>query len=69
MGLVAYKSSGSGEYLKGFLPYLSMAASWSKDQEAVSMIRNYSNHRLQTNPLHNEEEPLNIYSNKLPVRQ
>ena len=33
MGLVAFYSSGSREYLKGFLPYLSKAASWSQDQE------------------------------------
>ena len=33
MGLVAFKSSGSREYLKGVLPYLSMAASWSQDKE------------------------------------
>ena len=33
MGLVTFESSGSREYLKGFLPYLSMAASWSQDQE------------------------------------
>ena len=33
MGLVAFKSSSSREYLKGFLHYLSIAASWSQDQE------------------------------------
>ena len=33
MGLMAYKSSGSREYLKGVLPYLSMVASWPQDQE------------------------------------
>ena len=35
MGLVAFFSSGSRKYLKGLLPYLSMAASWSQDQEVT----------------------------------
>ena len=69
MGLVAFYSSGSREYLKGVLPYLSMAASWSQEQEVVSMIRKYNNHKLQTNPLHHEEKPLNLYSDKISVRQ
>ena len=33
MGLDAFWSSGSREDLKGFLPYLGMAASWSQDIE------------------------------------
>ena len=68
MGLAAFWSSGSREDFKGFLPYLGMATSWSQDQEA-SMIKKYNKHKLQTNPLHYEEEPLNIYSNKISVRQ
>ena len=30
------------------------------------MIRKYHNYILQTNPLHREEEPQNIYNNKTP---
>ena len=33
MGLVAFIVFCSREYLKRVLPYLSMAASWSQDQE------------------------------------
>ena len=33
MELAAFWSSGSREDLKGFLPYLGMAASWSQDNE------------------------------------
>ena len=33
MELAAFWSSGFGEDLKGFLPYLGMAASWSQDNE------------------------------------
>ena len=35
----------------------------------VSMIKKYHNHKLQKNPLYHEEEPQNIYSNKISERQ
>ena len=33
------------------------------------MIRKYHNHKLQTNPWHREEEPLNQVGFKSPLRQ
>ena len=58
----------SREYLKRVLPYFSMAASWLIDQE-VNEYDQDNNHKLQTDQLHNEEKPLNIYSNNTSVRQ
>ena len=69
MVLAAFWSSGSREDLKVFLSYLGMAASWSQDNEVSEYDQKYYNYKLQTYPLHHEEKPLNIYSNKISVRQ
>ena len=69
MGLVTFKSSGSREYLKGILLIWAWRVLGHKTKKLVSTITKYNKYKLQTNPLHHEEKPLNIYRNKISVRQ
>ena len=57
----------SGIYLQSIKMIQSWKAIGVDFTKIVSMIRNYHNHKLQTNPWHREEEPHN--NHKTPGRQ
>ena len=69
MAFAAFWSSGSREDFNGFYLIWAWRHLAHKTKKLVSKIRKYNNHKLQTNPLHYKEEPLNICSNKITVRQ